>query len=183
MICRSPITAALLTLAAIAATPANAKTPFVNDVPNGDALACETCHIEAPNVNWFGADVYWAYPDAPAEPEVRWAKLYRLDSDLDGQTNGVELGDPCGLWRPGDEDPEQDEYSNPGDAESMIAVPPVVECPPIEDTGHTGDTGTIVKPESLAGCWYSVIGTAPGQGGLLALTGLALLLGRRRENS
>lgn len=54
----------------------------------------------------------------------RWAKLCCLDSDGDGLSNGVELGDPCCVWKKGDDPPLRGyNVSHPGMATEMTATP------------------------------------------------------------
>lgn len=52
---------------------------------------------------------------------VRWSEaLANLDSDGDGVSNGVELGDPTGAWRSGLSAPgNRDDVSEPGNADSV----------------------------------------------------------------
>ena len=62
--------------------------------------------------------------------EVFWGpELAALDSDGDGVSNGVELGDPDGTWSAGDDAPEG-EITHPGDPHSFVpaAVSTAVEA-------------------------------------------------------
>ncbi|KAJ0394964.1 hypothetical protein ATCC90586_009456 [Pythium insidiosum] len=62
---------------------------------------------------------------------AKWTKaLCSADSDGDGQTNGVELGDPCCKWSPGDA-PLSSTTSNPGNPHSKLSNNPSAKelCP------------------------------------------------------
>ncbi|MEQ9651139.1 MAG: MopE-related protein [Sandaracinaceae bacterium] len=98
-----------------APAPASAFEPFALQVPCratatnsvGTVRPCITCHdnpdggngcATPPCLNAFGM--------AFNMNGRRWdAMLAGLDSDGDGYTNGEELGDPTGTWRPGMADP------------------------------------------------------------------------------
>lgn len=53
-----------------------------------------------------------------------WRVAYALDSDGDGQSNGLEMGDPEGVWRPGDAPARTTDLSLPADASSLSFQPP-----------------------------------------------------------
>jgi hypothetical protein len=81
-------------------------------VPNGSLIGCNLCHVPGqPKTrrNPFGAQVEETLVGQAAD----WTALWDLDADLDGFTNGVELGDPDGVWAPGQ--PNPDYVSHPGD--------------------------------------------------------------------
>ncbi len=112
----------LLTSALLIAstTPAFARRPFVNLIPNGALSECANCHVNpgggGPR-NAFGRDVGARL----VEDEANWsAELAGLDSDGDGHTNGEELGDPAGTWRPGAANPDAALISLPGSAQSTL---------------------------------------------------------------
>jgi hypothetical protein len=93
--------------------------PFrVTKIPNGGKFQCANCHVD-PNGggtrNKFGQAVEARV--TPNGQEDFWGpSLATLDSDNDGRTNGQELGDPAGAWRPGQTDPGNFSLvSNPGD--------------------------------------------------------------------
>ncbi len=71
---------------------------------------------------------------------VDWSALYDLDSDGDGQSNGEELGDPCGEWD-GGAAPRTTDISNPGLVEDTSADPNTPACLPDEV-----DAGPIAEP-------------------------------------
>lgn len=103
-----------------------ASNPMLNDIPNGLAVGCVACHqqMNDPSLNLFGQDVKAGFVGGLPN----WAALFDLDSDGDGQTNGEELGDPCGTWRKGRTPPRTTNISNPGRATSLSATPKVPEC-------------------------------------------------------
>jgi hypothetical protein len=147
--------ASALVLIGLIAPTAAARNAFSTDVPNGETFDCASCHIDmnlALNLTWFGVDVALTYDDY-TDPKVRWEHLVHLDSDEDGQTNGEELGDPCGVWLKGD-DPLYEEISNPGDDQSLLADVPAYECDdPSDDDDSAGDDDGPVTS-----CVYSVGG-------------------------
>ncbi len=75
--------------------------------------------------------------------------LAALDSDDDGQTNGQELGDPCGTWSVGKVPDRTTDISLPGTKNSTTADPFTPACPPPgaeipvgDDDGHGGCGGS-----------------------------------------
>ena len=70
--------------------------------------------------NSFGLDFMGTNQDTTS-----WAAMCAHDSDLDGQFNGQELGDPCCTWVPGaGKDPLfLNDISNPGDKNSKTSRP------------------------------------------------------------
>merc|ERR1712190_108487 len=67
-----------------------------------------------------------------------WTRfLCEQDSDGDGQSNGLELGDPHCMWRPGDEASRSTDISHPGfgdsktDAQAGPPPPPTAEPTPM----------------------------------------------------
>jgi hypothetical protein len=107
-----PISIAPLALVglALAAAPAAARSDYVDRIPNGGVHDCDNCH---------GGGAFKSDWD-----RLGWgAKLARKDSDGDGFSNGEELQDPDGRWRPGRADPgDRGLVSNPGDRRSVPAV-------------------------------------------------------------
>jgi hypothetical protein len=98
-----------------------------NMVPNSAAVAasCNLCHAGhgggTPR-NAFGLDIE-ARVTANGQ-EVFWGpELAALDSDGDGVTNGVELGDPDGSWTAGSDQPgDAALITHPGDSSSFIEI-------------------------------------------------------------
>ena len=90
-------------------------------IPNGEKFSCGNCHIDiqggGPRNN-FGSLVETKV--TPGGHEEFWnSTLAFQDSDDDGFTNGQELGDPNGTWRPGQPNPgNSSAVSNPGDPNS-----------------------------------------------------------------
>ncbi len=100
-------------------------------MPNGSKFQCANCHIDpfggGPRNN-FGQAVEARV--TPNGTQDFWnSQLALLDSDGDGKTNGQELGDPNGSWRPGQPNPGiLSAVTNPGDplstgVEDAIEVP------------------------------------------------------------
>ena len=107
------------------------RPQYVQLVPT--PFECETCHND-PRMrqfrNGFGIDfatqrTVWFNdandPDCPTDctgiencPPRTCSGMCPLDSDADGLSNGVELGDPDCTWRPGDPMPRAD-TTHPGD--------------------------------------------------------------------
>ncbi|KAL3664406.1 hypothetical protein V7S43_010729 [Phytophthora oleae] len=106
---RISVTGCVLLLSSVQAVPM-----FVTRIPNGDnvpgikALGHEDTIGEDTTRNLFGI----AFEEAGTE----WTKeLCEADSDEDGQTNGQELGDPCCIWKEGDNPLRTVGVSHPGD--------------------------------------------------------------------
>jgi hypothetical protein len=55
--------------------------------------------------NDFGHQVEETLTEPGRNGDVQWDKIYHMDADGDGYTNGEELGDPNGDWEIGDPDP------------------------------------------------------------------------------
>ena len=102
------IVAAVCLTAAPQRAEARANYPAL--IPNDfDCLTCHTSSAGGGGRNSFGADF--------GANGRTWAAVFDLDSDGDGFTNGEELGDPEGLWAPGDPDPDVI-ATEPGDRSS-----------------------------------------------------------------
>lgn len=119
----------LLLLGAMLSIPSSAlaRPDFVSLVPNADLKSCQTCHLgQPPNFNPFGRAVFENALDRSAGTSiVRWSPLIaNLDSDGDGVSNGAELGDPAGSWRPGQPAPgNRADVTEPGNANSVPSTP------------------------------------------------------------
>jgi len=166
------LAAALATLFAVVPN-APARTTYTNHIPNGGEFGCDICHLEEPWLDPFGVDVGLTVPLG----NVDWELVWSLDSDGDGQSNGFELGDPCGDWARNGPDPERDnDLSDPSDPEDVVPDDvPVPDCGVGDDddsaTGDDDDSGGGGDPEP---CGYSLAGGE--RAGLAAGFGACLLL-------
>lgn len=80
---------------------AHARSNFPGFIPNGNTNSCGTCHVSAGgggSRTKFGEDVKMTKGGDTAAFTPIWSNVFSLDSDGDGYTNGVELGDPEGTW-------------------------------------------------------------------------------------
>ena len=101
---------------------ARAYPTFNNHLPNVEAAGgCDLCH------GGSGLTAFGEQSRAVQVNGVSWSRLFCQDADGDGQTNGQELGDPCGLWRRGAEAPRTGDLSDPND-EASSATDPDVGC-------------------------------------------------------
>jgi MYXO-CTERM domain-containing protein len=150
----------------LAAPDASASDLYDYDpnVPNGTVNSCLTCHttLEGIDLNSFGLDVQNHKAGDTVPPD--WAAVCGLDSDVDGQTNGQELGDPCCEWQTGQPAPRTTDVSNPGDGTDISANPDAPGCSTEDD-----DDGCSVSSGPVDG--------AGGVAGLLVVLGL---VGSRR---
>lgn len=99
------------------ALDANARPQRIGEIPSAPA-GCQTCHRGASNPtrfprNDFGDDVEATLTVPGRSGRVQWKMVCPLDSDGDGATNGLELGDPECDWP---EAPEVDMAYHPGDS-------------------------------------------------------------------
>ncbi len=130
---RIRFTSCLALIAALFAAsprPVAAHEFYAGRVPNpattansvGTIRACINCHNNPDGGSGcVGADVYMA-PDVPfclnpfgvqfRAASFTWnAALAGMDADMDGFTNGQELQDPLGAWRPGQPQPGVPTYN------------------------------------------------------------------------
>ena len=122
------------TAALLLAPAADARPAYEALIPNG---SCAACHI-----NPAGGGARNSFGPNAAGGTLDWTSVYNLDSDGDGQTNGEELGDPCGVWTPGSTPARISDISIPGDMNSTSADPNTPACP-VEDAGTPAeDAGT-----------------------------------------
>lgn len=118
--------ATALLLGGLVIGEAEARGQRLAQVPNSALSGCNTCHTTGGGSprNPFGLEVQNNFlTEAGASGAVMWGpELAALDSDGDGVSNGVELGDPDGTWVPGDADPEGEIFA-PGDPDSTPPIP------------------------------------------------------------
>ncbi|MBI1945522.1 MAG: hypothetical protein HYS27_07490 [Deltaproteobacteria bacterium] len=173
-----PRVAALLPL--VFATGALAHSGFVANVPNGATSSCQTCHGTggSSTFNDFGTDFRVAIDGGAAAPSI-WPTLATDDADGDGQTNGEELGDPCGVFTTGGTPARGADISNPGVASNTSAAPatPDVDddavsdgcdnCPDAANTDQADgdDNGTGDACEAGEGEGEGEEGEGEGDGG------------------
>jgi hypothetical protein len=100
-------------------TGLEARSFRVGQIPQGDEFRCLNCHFSQQGgaVNAFGYDVLLSLQNG----NVNWSAVCDLDSDGDGLSNGVELGDEECMWNNGNI--SSDVVSNPGDP---MSPPPVL---------------------------------------------------------
>ena len=118
----------LLVLMGTASTQTLAYNGYTSTVPNApaypSAVGCDYCHTHentavAALVS-FGLD--WRTAKNSSSQSAAWSLIFGDDSDGDGQTNGEELGDPCGQWTSGAA-ARSNNLSNPGSGSSTSATP------------------------------------------------------------
>ena len=128
---------------------AAAMPTFPSRIPNGPVNQCANCHV-----NPAGGGPRNAFGQAFDGNNRRWnATLADMDSDNDGQTNGEELGDPCGTWSTGAAVPRGTDISLPGNANSTSSDPQNPTCI-TPDAGFAVDMGFAdsgVAPSADAG--------------------------------
>lgn len=97
----------------LGAPDAEARSFRVGQIPNGGDFSCDSCHGRASllprDLTPFGLDVNRTLRNS----NVDWSAIWNLDSDGDGFSNGLELGDPNGTWRTGMASPDAP-TANPG---------------------------------------------------------------------
>ncbi len=116
---------ALSTLIAGFITYGEARPNRPTLIPNGAVNNCANCHINPAGGgarNEFGQAVEELIFQGAGD-DFWGEELALIDSDGDGFTNGEELLDPEGTWRPGDPDPgNPEDVTLPGNPDS---TPPV----------------------------------------------------------
>lgn len=140
-------------------------------VPNGALVGCDLCHVPGqPKTqrNAFGIDVHDTLDGQSAD----WSRLWNLDSDFDGFTNGEELGDPDGTWRPGAPNPGY--VSHPGDPmdhpdppapDPDMAVPEPDAAVADPDGAPADDDMAVADPDAGPGDTPDAVGINPVNGG------------------
>lgn len=100
---------AAVTLLCATSSPTLAQRPRVTQIPS-TGFSCELCHLiqddnSYDRLNLFGLDVQRTLIPPPNIPNpqlflflVDWSAVCPLDSDNDGYSNGIELGEPTCEW-------------------------------------------------------------------------------------
>lgn len=100
------------------AESATARTFRVKDIPNGATFKCLSCHTTNSGKTFtpFGSDAksHLFGTGSLSTRHTAWAEFCARDSDMDGYTNGQELGDPGCVWAIGDANPGGLMLTNPG---------------------------------------------------------------------
>lgn len=194
----------VVTVITLAFAPAAfAHNSYVNDIPNGNDFRCETCHAANGNYADFNAfgnafRTFMHLSDPPATTGA-WAALFEADADGDGQSNGEELGDPCGIFSNGGTPARSIDISHPGDAQSRSANPKGPDtdedglsdacdnCPrdanPLQedsDQDGVGNICVVTTPPATCAC-VSATGNARVSAALAALLVAGLSMARRRR--
>ncbi|HNT33974.1 MAG TPA: hypothetical protein PKH07_03145 [bacterium] len=139
---KEPVIVSLLIVVSLFfAEPVCARDFRVSRIPNAGVFLCGTCHLNpvSPGArNPFGQTVEELLPSL--DEDFWGADLAAGDSDADGFTNGFELQDPFGTWRPGNPNPGNSSLvTNPGDASSfpLVSPTPTPSSTPLPDFTDT----------------------------------------------
>jgi len=119
------------------------------ELPNGERFDCATCHVNMTGGarNAFGQDVQnlgLSGVGALNTQATVWSVLCPLDSDGDGYTNGVELGDPNCTWE-AEGDPVLAGFNptRPGDPTSTPCGNGTIEAEEMCDGANLNDTTCV----------------------------------------
>lgn len=127
-------------------------------LPNGERFDCATCHVNNTGGarNAFGQDVEemgLSGVGGENTQDTVWAAVCNIDSDGDGYTNGVELGDPACTWEIDDPNPNFNP-SRPGDSNSTPCGNGTIEGEEMCDGSNLNDTTCVDLglPDGGLGC-------------------------------
>lgn len=178
----------------LVSSPAAAVVDYLDQIP-ARPDACFTCHTDSDDgaLNRFGEETSATLFLNGTIPTVDWSLIFNVDSDGDGQTNGQELGDPCGEWTLGDDAAGRlFAISHPG-VDNDVSSAPTLGCttdetpweqpsPRVYDPGVGGPAYDEGQSRNF-GCFGGGGGlsqTPPPADGML-FGGLLLLLAVRRR--
>lgn len=144
--------ALFLLVALVVPRAAWGEEEYIRLIPNGEnpvlggIQSCVICHIRPQgdgDRNAFGTEFDRGGQD--------WSRIWDLDSDGDGQTNGFELGDPNGVWEFGATPARTQNLSFPGDPTSKVDMAGGDDAGPADmggpvDAGDPSDTDREVGP-------------------------------------
>jgi Lipid desaturase domain len=140
-----------------AAGPARGFTQFLDEVPNALGVPGTTA---VGHTNPDGGGLLNAFGKDFLAHELKWTRaLCEKDSDGDGETNGLELGDPCCRWKRGilaDRPARGWELSHPGDSSSTTGLEPPSNC----TAAHTEWAHTAVASSDTQ-FWRFYFGRVP----------------------
>lgn len=141
---RANVVAAALLACALSSSAADAYPAYIGKVPNTATHSCLTCHnslsggTRNPFGQAWGAARAASYDFNTFEYNYTraWGQVVHADSDSDGQTNGQELGDPCGIWQANGTAARSTDISRPGFSNSMATSPtaPDGDCDAVLDS-------------------------------------------------
>lgn len=90
---------------------------YNSNVPNGNSIPPSAITLGHPN---GATKLYTPFANAYVSNGRKWTRtLCITDSDNDGQSNGLEMGDPCCLWTAGASPMFTTSLSDPNSASSL----------------------------------------------------------------
>lgn len=117
----------ILCLSAYATSFSLAWQSYKSKIPSGEMGGVGHSSCTSPS-SCSGGGSRNAFGSAFANAGREWNKdLCEADSDGDGQSNGLELGDPCCIWSAGDTPQFTTDLSAPGSS-SSVTLRTVPDC-------------------------------------------------------